>query len=141
MSGKSLIILAAVLAAIGVAVGAFGAHALPSHLEERGFDEAAIVKHEANLNTGVRYHMYHALAILAVGILQLQMGTRVGTAASFAFLLGIALFSGGLYVWSLTAYRVAVMVVPIGGVCFILGWILFAISIARSKPTSASGSF
>lgn len=132
MSGKSLIVLAAILAAIGVAVGAFGAHALPNHLAKRGFEEMTIAKHEANLNTGVRYHMYHALAILAIGILQLHLASRTGTAASIAFLLGIALFSGSLYVWSLTSNRVAVMVVPIGGMCFILGWILLATSVARS---------
>ncbi|MCP4190886.1 MAG: DUF423 domain-containing protein [Planctomycetaceae bacterium] len=133
MSGKSLLILSAVLAAIGVAIGAFGAHALPNYLGKQGLEVAAIAKREANLNTGVRYQMYHTLAILAIGILQVQTGTRTGTASCYAFLLGIAFFSGGLYIWSLTSNSMAVMVVPIGGLCFITGWVLFAISLARSK--------
>ena len=77
--------------------------------------------------------MYHTLALLGIGILQLQLSARVGTVATWSFLIGLLLFSGGLYVWSVTSLRTAVMIVPIGGLAFIIGWISLAISVARSS--------
>lgn len=133
MNGKRLIVIACILGALGVIIGAFGAHALPNYLTEQGLTEANVLKHEANLNTGVRYHMYHALALLGIGILQLQLSARVGTVATWSFLIGLLLFSGGLYVWSVTSLRTAVMIVPVGGLAFIIGWISLAISVARSS--------
>jgi len=75
MNGKRLIVIACILGALGVIIGAFGAHALPNYLTEQGLAEADVLKHEANLNTGVRYHMYHTLALLGIGILQLHRTT------------------------------------------------------------------
>ena len=133
MNGKRLIMTACILGAVGVIIGAFGAHTLPDYLTEQGLAEAEVLKHEANLNTGVRYHMYHALALMGIGILQLQLSARVGTVATWSFLIGLLLFSGGLYVWSVTSLRTAVMIVPVGGVAYIIGWISLAVSLARSS--------
>jgi len=133
MNGKRLIMTACILGALGVIIGAFGAHTLPDYLTEQGLAEAEVLKHEANLNTGVRYHMYHALALMGIGILQLQLSARVGTVATWSFLIGLLLFSGGLYVWSVTSLRTAVMIVPVGGVAYIIGWISLAVSLARSS--------
>lgn len=109
----------AVNAALSVAAGAFGAHALKARLPE-----ALLVTFE----TGARYHMYHSLALIAVG---LAMGARphgLFTAAGWAFTVGIVLFSGSLYALALSGVRVLGAITPLGGVAFLAGWTLFAIA-------------
>lgn len=111
---------AAVLGALAVALGAFGAHALKARLPE---DLLAIFE------VGVRYHFYHALALLAVaaGAGNLWASRWTG-AACWAWLVGIAVFSGSLYLLSATGLRWLGAITPIGGVAFILGWIFLAIA-------------
>ena len=109
----------AVNAALSVAAGAFGAHALKARLPE-----AMLVTFE----TGARYHMYHALALIAVG---LTMGARPGgllTGAGWAFTAGIVLFSGSLYALALSGVRVLGAITPLGGVAFLVGWVLLALA-------------
>jgi uncharacterized membrane protein YgdD (TMEM256/DUF423 family) len=82
--------------------------------------------------TAVRYHFYHAIALVLVGLLALQAGAAGGRApagsgaAAWAFVAGIAIFSGSLYLLTLTGMRWLGAITPIGGVAFILGWVLFA---------------
>ena len=103
----------ALLAGLGVIIGAFGAHGLRHLLTP---DKLAVFE------TGVRYHMYHALALLIVG---LQARPRSNLAAGL-FVAGIVLFSGSLYAYSITAIPAFAMVTPLGGLCFIAGWGMLA---------------
>lgn len=109
--------LGAGLAGLAVAIGAFGAHGLRATLSAQDL---------ATFETGVRYHMYHALALLAVAwVADRWPGTAV-TASGWAFLLGILVFSGSLYVLVLSGQRWLGAVTPLGGVAFLVGWILLA---------------
>jgi len=115
----------AVLGALAVGAGAFGAHALEG---SRWEDDLP------TFETAVRYQMYHALAILAVGFLHgIVKESRAVNVAGWAFTIGVALFSGGLYLWIFTDARPFVMVVPVGGTSLIVGWVAMAIA-ARGVP-------
>lgn len=110
--------LGAMLAGIGIALGAFGAHGLKSRVTP---DLLAIFE------TGVRYHMYHALALLAVGWAATRWPSALAVqAAGFLFLAGIAVFSGSLYTMTLTGLGWLGAITPFGGLAFILGWAALA---------------
>jgi uncharacterized membrane protein YgdD (TMEM256/DUF423 family) len=109
---RALVILAAALGAAGVALGAFGAHGLRS----RGFDAHALSIWE----TAVRYHLLHAVALLALALSPVAARAR---AAAWLFALGIALFSGSLYALALGAPRWVGPLTPLGGAAFIAGWL------------------
>jgi len=99
---------------LAVAIGAFGAHALKPLLTATG-----------RLDTyelAVRYQFYHALAMLAVGILMNQFGSKALYYAGLFFFLGILLFSGSLYVLCFTGLGVLGAITPLGGLLFLLGW-------------------
>lgn len=116
------IIAGAVNAAIAVAFGAFGAHALKEKLSEH---------YLAVWETAVQYQMFHALALLAVGILMSPSLFGSVTQLSWAgylILAGIIIFSGSLYVLSLTGIGILGAITPIGGVAFIAGWIMLIIA-------------
>jgi uncharacterized membrane protein YgdD (TMEM256/DUF423 family) len=117
MTGRSALVLAALLLFLAVALGAFGAHALKSRLTP---DLQAVWQ------TAVQYHAWHALALLAIGVLLLvRPDARVGLAA-WLFVAGIVLFSGSLYAMALTGARGLGAVTPFGGVAFLAGWLAFA---------------
>ena len=97
-----------------VAIGAFGAHALKTTLVATGRVET--------FELAVRYQFYHALAMLLVGSIMNQFTAALLKYASLSFLAGIFLFSGSLYVLSLTGLGILGAVTPLGGVFFILGW-------------------
>ena len=109
--------IGASLGALGVAGGAFGAHALKARLTP----EMLTV-----FETGVRYQLIHALALLAVGWAGTQRASPAIAAAGWLFVAGILLFSGSLYALSLTGVRVLGAVTPFGGVAFIAGWLALA---------------
>lgn len=105
---------AAISGFLSVAFGAFGAHGLKSRLSE---DMLAIY------NTGAEYQFIHTLALLAVALLTLHFGKVTAlTVAGFSFIAGIVIFSGSLYVLSLTGIKVLGAITPIGGVAFLVGW-------------------
>jgi len=110
---------------MAVALGAFGAHALKARLAP---DMAAVWQ------TAVQYHAWHALALLATGILLTQDPARglLGT-AGWLFLAGIVLFSGSLYLLALTGMRGLGAVTPLGGVAWLAGWAVFAWAVFRSS--------
>lgn len=116
--------LGAVAGAIGVALGAFGAHSLKARVTA---DLLVIFE------TGVRYHMYHAFALLAVAYAATRWPDGWSTLAGWLFLLGIVFFSGSLYVMTLTGIRWLGAITPIGGVFFILGWIALAATALRGN--------
>src|SRR5262249_29209186 len=99
------------------ALGAFGAHALRARLEPDLL---------ATFETGVRYHAYHALALLAVGLWARETPSRALSWAGALMVLGIVLFSGSLYALALTRVRALGMVTPLGGLAFLAAWALLA---------------
>jgi uncharacterized membrane protein YgdD (TMEM256/DUF423 family) len=112
----------AVLAGIAVVLGAFGAHALEDRLAD---DKLEIWE------TGARYHMYHALAILAVGLLRRRSSANELKVSATLFGIGIAVFSGSLYFLALSDLGLFGLLAPIGGAAFLAGWIAFAIGAWR----------
>lgn len=118
------LMLGGLLALIGVGAGAFGAHALADMLAETG--------REATFETAVRYQMYHAFGLLALGILKAQAGT-VGLLnwSGWLFVVGIVIFSGSLYLLIFTGIRWLGAITPIGGVAFLAGWALLMVYAIR----------
>ncbi|MEM9003887.1 MAG: DUF423 domain-containing protein [Cyanobacteria bacterium P01_F01_bin.86] len=116
--------IAAILGGLSVAGGAFASHALQAQLTERALEV---------FGTGVRYQMYHALALLAVAILQGTAKQAVPwlTVAGWAFVAGIALFSGSLYLISLAGIKAVGPITPLGGLAFLVGWGCLAIAAFR----------
>ena len=111
--GKTFLFLGALAGALGVGLGAFGAHALRNRLSPEML---------AVFETGVRYQMYHALALMLVAAIEPRMGGYLVVAAGWAFAIGIVLFSGSLYVLALTGTSAFGMITPLGGVAFLAGW-------------------
>ncbi len=117
--------LGALSAAIAVAAGAFGAHALRSRVEPRMLEV---------FETAARYQMYHALALVAVSwvISRTPIGaTSAATASGWLFVAGTLFFSGSLYAMTFTGIRALGAITPIGGVCFIAGWLALALAATR----------
>ncbi len=118
--------IGAISAALAVIAGAFGTHGLRGRLEP---DMLAVFE------TGARYQMYHALAMIAAGFAAAR-GGRVAGVAGGLFLAGTVLFSGSLYALALTGVRAFGAITPIGGLCFIMGWVALAIALAASGRRS-----
>jgi uncharacterized membrane protein YgdD (TMEM256/DUF423 family) len=114
---RTFVLLGALAGFIGVALGAFGAHGLRSRLAPEML---------AVFETGVRYQMYHAFALLALGGLAPAVAGRLATIAGWSFVVGIVLFSGSLYLLALTDVRGLGAVTPIGGLAFLIGWACLA---------------
>ena len=83
--------------------------------------------------TATRFQMYHALALLAVGILSMRWQTRILTVSAILFTVGIMLFSGSLYILALSGIGVFGAIAPIGGVCLMAGWASLIVAALRSK--------
>ncbi len=128
------IAVGALLGAIGVALGAYGAHGLEKQLAAWGYQGDELVKRLANHETAVRYQLWHALAIVLVGVALTGRPTPWWQAAGWAFLAGVLIFSGLLYVLVLAGptWRWLGAIVPIGGVSLIIGWLLLAVGALRS---------
>jgi uncharacterized membrane protein YgdD (TMEM256/DUF423 family) len=109
--------LGALLAFAGVGAGAFGAHALRARLPP---DLLAVFE------TAVRYQMYHALGLIGVSLLLARWPSGQLSWAGWLFVAGTAIFSGSLYLLALTGVRWWGAVTPLGGVCFLLGWLCVA---------------
>lgn len=121
---KLFLILGAVNAFLSVGLGAFGAHGLKARLTS---DLLAVYK------TGVEYHFYHALGLLAVGLVAAQFPqSALVRGSGWAMLAGIVVFSGSLYILSITGIRWLGAITPIGGVAFLVAWALLAVGVARS---------
>jgi uncharacterized membrane protein YgdD (TMEM256/DUF423 family) len=110
-------------AMLSVALGAFGAHALQ------------LPEHYADIyQTAVEYHVSHSLALLIVALAGERVGRRkLAVWAGRLFTVGIVLFSGSLYVLSITEIGVLGAITPLGGVAFLSGWVLFALSALKSR--------
>jgi uncharacterized membrane protein YgdD (TMEM256/DUF423 family) len=117
-------ILGALFAFLAVAGGAFGAHALKNHLSPNDLSTFEI---------GVRYQMYHALGLFVVGWLVESGRSRPARVAGVLFCAGILVFCGSLYLLVLTGPRWLGAITPMGGVCFMVGWLFVAVAAFRSK--------
>ena len=125
MTGMSKIfgIVGALFGLLGVGLGAFAAHALEGRLEAR---------HLEVFQTGVRYQLIHALALVLVALLALHLPGRWTFAAGWAFTAGILIFSGSLYLLVWTGVGRWGAVTPIGGLAFLAGWIFLGIAFWRA---------
>ncbi len=133
MKARHILLAGAVLGCLSVAIGAFGAHWLEGAVGEWGLAPEEQTKRLATWEVAVRYQMYHALALLAVGILAMRANNRwLGWSAGL-FIVGVAIFSGCLYALVLSGVKILGAVVPIGGTCLIVGWILLAIAAWKSQ--------
>jgi uncharacterized membrane protein YgdD (TMEM256/DUF423 family) len=122
-NARYIIIAAALLAMLAVILGAFGAHALKKTLT----DDMLTV-----YNTAVDYHFIHALGVLLIGILLSQYPESSWLlAAAITLIIGMIVFSGSLYALSLTGIRTLGMITPLGGLAFIIGWLLMAVGVYR----------
>ncbi len=116
------LMIGALSGAIGVAAGAFGAHALRDTVEPRLLEV---------FETAARYQMYHALALVAVGLVASRWPTNLLATAGWLFVVGTLFFSGSLYAMTFTGIRALGAVTPVGGVCFIAGWLCLAVAAAK----------
>lgn len=121
---KLFFIAGAVSAFIGVAAGAFGAHALKARL---GADLMAVFE------VGVRYQMYHAFALIAAAWAVSRWPGGAATAAGVLFILGTVLFSGSLYLLSLTGVRWLGAITPLGGLAWLAGWVCLVWAAAKGQ--------
>lgn len=121
---KFISALGAIFAFLAVALGAFGAHALRERLAP---DMLAVYR------TAVEYQFWHALGLVAVGIiLQMSPETPLLKWSGWTMLAGIILFSGSLYALALTEIRILGAITPIGGLCFLAAWALLAAGLLKS---------
>lgn len=121
---KLFLFLGAIACMLGVVLGAFGAHALRARLSP---DMLAIFQ------TGVQYHFWHALGLLAIALTIAHLPeSQLLKAAGWALLFGIVVFSGSLYLLAITGLKWLGAITPIGGAAFIVGWALAAWAILRA---------
>jgi uncharacterized membrane protein YgdD (TMEM256/DUF423 family) len=121
---KNYLQVAALLAALSVALGAFGAHGLKSIVSEQ-----SLITYE----TGVRYQFYHVFALFITGILYREQHAGAFRIAYWLFITGIILFSGSLYLLAVLApeYRFLGAITPFGGVAFIAGWVQLMLAVRK----------
>ncbi len=131
MTGWNWVRVGAVLGFLAVSLGAFGAHGLKGRLESLGTS--------ANYQTAVQYHMMHALAILAVGLMAGPLAmNRPLSVAGWSFLVGVFVFSGSLYILAVTGVKWLGAITPFGGVAMLVGWVALAVAASR-EPSGAEG--
>lgn len=125
MTGKNILTIAGISGALAVGLGAFGAHGLEPILIQNGRLDT--------FETAVSYHFYHTLGLLGLGILALIQPEWKGLSlAAWGMFLGILIFSGSLYILSLTGITWLGAITPIGGVGFILGWLALAYAVLKN---------
>lgn len=128
---KTAIIIGSVICAIGIILGAFGAHALQSIVPDP--------KYITSWESGVRYQMYHGLAILIIAILRKNFKSPLLSTATMLMLVGTILFSGSIYLLVFLKSTATIglgglgIITPIGGVILILAWLLLIIGVIKSK--------
>jgi uncharacterized membrane protein YgdD (TMEM256/DUF423 family) len=146
-SAKFWLTSGAILAGLGVALGAFGAHGLDRVLKDvyssddmrtiAGLTVPATWKYLQDFKTGAEYQLTHALALLVVGLLVRDGSRRTLALAGWSFLLGIVLFSGSLYLLAITGVKKWGAITPLGGLSFLVGWSSLAVAVWRSKRSDS----
>ncbi|QGH36401.1 DUF423 domain-containing protein [Gracilibacillus salitolerans] len=107
---------------LAVALGAFGAHGLEGKLSEKML---------ATWEKAVQYQMFHTVALLATGLLMPKISAGSMASAGWFFFAGILLFSGSLYIYSTTQIKTFAMITPIGGLAFLIGWVLLGYAVIK----------
>jgi uncharacterized membrane protein YgdD (TMEM256/DUF423 family) len=124
ISHKTFLLLGSINMLLAVMLGAFGSHGLKNKLEEKLFSA---------FSTGVEYHFYHALGLLAIGLLsQWVTDSSLLKASGWAMFAGLCLFSGSLYAMALTGNKLFGPVTPLGGLLFIVSWVLLSVAILKT---------
>jgi len=124
MPSTLFITVGSALAFFAVAAGAFGAHGLKNILSPQMLE----VYH-----TAVDYHMWHAIGLLIIGLLQQHKPSSLLSKSAYFMLTGISLFSGSLYAMSLSGYKMLGIITPIGGICLLIAWALLAMASTKSN--------
>ena len=122
MKNRNILLAGAVFMALGVLLGAFGAHALKKSLSP----EMLVV-----YKTGVEYQFYHALGLLLVGLIRFRIESKWLNWSGIFLIFGILIFSGSLYALSILGIKIVGAITPIGGLAFVAGWICLAVGILR----------
>jgi uncharacterized membrane protein YgdD (TMEM256/DUF423 family) len=125
---KFFLLAGSLLMALSVAIGAFGAHGLK--------DILAKTQRAETFETAVKYQFYHSLGMLFLGLLLIHFQHRLLNYAGYSFIAGILIFSGSLYVLSLTGIRWLGAITPLGGLGFIAGWVLIFIALLQYPGNS-----
>lgn len=125
---KLWITLGSINMAFAIALGAFGAHGLKGKISEKMME---------NWGTATQYHLIHAVALLLIGLLIANFHSQASTLtiSGWLILAGIILFSGSLYIMALTNFRTLGAITPIGGISFIIAWLLIAFSAWKYIPS------
>lgn len=123
---RLFLIAGSILGALGVAAGAFGAHALDGLRPPARMDV---------FETAARYQMYHALALIGVAWIVSRTSSRLPVIAGYLFLAGTVIFSGSLYLLVLSDTSWWGAVTPVGGAAFIAGWVVLALAAGREKDS------
>ncbi|MFY0601537.1 MAG: DUF423 domain-containing protein [Cyclobacteriaceae bacterium] len=121
---KKILLSGAFFCLMSVLIGAFGAHALEQILETNG--------RGGTFEIGVRYQMFHALGLLILGTLSIKKPNKLIAYSAILFVSGIFVFSGSLYILSIYNLSFLGAITPIGGLCFILGWITLIIHLYKT---------
>lgn len=124
MRTRSIVTCAAIALMVGVGTGAFGAHGLRAHVAPHLLDV---------WQTAVLYQFVHALGLLGIAALQPRLHARLASAGAAFLLAGILIFSGSLYALVLSGVRLIGAITPIGGVSFMIGWLLVALAALRGQ--------
>ena len=132
---KNILTFSFTSAAVTVMIGAFGAHYLKTKVAEGILTTDNLQSFE----TGVRYQMYHTLSLILIVLLSEKLNERFSKIACRLFIIGIILFSGSVYLLSTQALTGLSLkwlgpVTPLGGLCFISGWILLLLAVFKTKP-------
>lgn len=126
MKNQQILLAGAVLMALSVLLGAFGAHALKTRLSP---EMLAVYK------TAVEYQFYHALGLLLIGLIGSRVESKWLNWSGVLLIAGIFLFSGSLYALSISGIKVLGAITPIGGLAFVAGWICLSIGILKNTTT------
>jgi len=124
MKTKHWLSLSFFLLALGVLIGAFGAH---------GLKQVATPKALETFETGVRYHFYHAFGLLSLSLLSLMKPELKLSLSKWFLLAGIILFSFNCYLYAVTEIKAFALIVPLGGLSFVVGWMMAGFKLARSN--------
>ena len=123
ITAKLFLSLGAISGALGVILGAFGAHGLQDKLSDKMLQ---------TWQTAVEYQFYHTFALLIVGLLALKFQSGLLSSSGWCFIAGTTLFSGSLYALSLSGITKLGAITPVGGLIFIIGWILLATAVLKA---------
>ena len=123
MNSRKILLSGAIFMALAILLGAFGAHALKTSLSPEML---------ADYKTGVEYQFYHALGLLLIGLIGFNVQSKWLQRSAILLCIGILLFSGSLYILSITGIKMIGAITPLGGLSLVTGWIFLALAIWKS---------